>query len=472
MLTFLDPYEARERVDRRSFLSTGALGLAGLSLPFLLRERARAAEAGAGGDSARERSVVLLFLAGGASHIETIHPNLDAPAPYRSVTGEVRTSIPGLSLGGTFPLLARHAGKLTVVRSFRHDVGDHAKAIVHVLSGGTRSDPADPRGFSMGASVARIAGPTNARSGLPAHVLLTAPEKDSQYRTERDRVRRGSSPGLLGTANAPYDPAAGGAAADDLELHVPVSRWNDRVALLRSLDRLECSLDRGTALATHDRFTRQAIDVLVRGAREAFDLATEEPALVERYDTSHFRVGNFARRPDQVRASTLGHQLLLARKLCESGARLVTVQSAGWDHHADGNNPGILDGMEMLGAPLDRAVSAFLEDVESRGLSERILLVITGDFGRTPKINTRGGRDHWAGVCPLILAGGGLPRGHVIGAIDRRNHAPVTDPISPKDLLATILDALFDRGALRLVPGLPREVLAALSEGRPIGDLS
>src|SRR6185437_11346428 len=123
--------------------------------------------------------------------------------------------------------------------------------------------------------------------------------------------------------------------------------------------------------------------------------------------------------------------MLLARRLIEVGAGFVTVQSAGWDMHADGNNPGIKDGMEMLGRPLDTALSAFLEDVEQRGLLDKVLVLVTGDFGRTPKINNRGGRDHWANLCTLALFGGGLNMGQVIGRSGRNNDVPATEPIAP-----------------------------------------
>jgi uncharacterized protein (DUF1501 family) len=149
----------------------------------------------------------------------------------------------------------------------------------------------------------------------------------------------------------------------------------------------------------------------------------------------------------------------------------VTIHSAGWDNHADGNNPGIERGMEMLGRPLDKAVSAFLDDIEARGLADKILLVITGDFGRTPKINARGGRDHWTNLCTLAFAGGGLKMGQVIGQSDRNLAAPLGDPVTTSQLMATVLHTLFDVPRLRLRTGLPRELLQIVERGEPIEQL-
>src|SRR5262249_38235242 len=161
-------------------------------------------------------------------------------------------------------------------------------------------------------------------------------------------------------------------------------------------------------------------------------------------------------------------QMLLARRLIESGAGFVTVQSAGWDMHADVNNPGIKPGMEMLGPPLDKALSAFAEDLDRRGLSDKVLVIVTGDFGRTPAINTKGGRDHWANLSTLAFLGGGLRMGQVIGRSDRTNSAPATEPYSAASLMATVMHALFDVAALRVARGLPANLVKLVENGRPI----
>ena len=449
--------------NRRDFLRAGVLGLGSLALPQLLaaKEAARAT----GKSYVRDKSIVLLFCGGGASHIETFNPNLDAPAPYCSVTGEVKTDIPGLTLGGTFPGLAQHGKKLAVVRSFTHTNGNHPKAIAHVLSGGTDPTGDGKFGQSMGSTYARIRGPNHEASGLPTYCLVTSEEIDGQYRTERGRIENGSKPNSLGLAYAPFDPSGGGQLLKNLDLKVPTERLDDRKSLLARLDTVKRNIDAGGSIEGLDKFERQALDMIVRGAGEAFDISKEDRRTIERYDTREFRVGKKVFQP-----SSLGRQMLMARRLCEAGCGFVTVQNSGWDMHADGNNPGVGPGMEMLGRPLDKAVSAFLEDIEARGLSDKILLIITGDFGRTPTINQRGGRDHYPKLCTLAFFGGGLKTGQIIGQSTRKNDAPATEPILLENVMSTVMHALFDAGQLRLDSAVPRD-LARLAEAPPIAEL-
>jgi hypothetical protein len=448
---------------RRDFVRAGLLGLGGLTLPQLLA--AKAAARAAGKSYVRDRSIVLLFLGGGASHIETFNPNLDAPEPYRSVTGEVKTAVPGLTLGGTFPGLARHAIKLAVVRSFAHENSNHPKAIVHVLTGGTDPTGDGKVGQSIGSIYARLRGANHEASGLPTYCLVTSEEVDGQYLTERGRITAGSHAGELGLAYAPFNPSGGGQLLANLNLAVPPDRLDDRKLLLGQLDKARRQIDASGNIAGAGRFEQQALDMIVRGAGDAFDVSKEDRRTIEGYDTTGFRVGKKVFQP-----SSIGRQMLLARRLVEAGCGFVTVQNSGWDMHADGNNPGIGPGMEMLGRPLDKAVSAFLADLDSRGLTEKVLLIITGDFGRTPTINARGGRDHYPRLCTLAFFGGGLARGQIIGQSSRKNDAPATGPIAPANLLSTVLHALFDIGQMRLDPAVPRE-LARLAEAAPIADL-
>ncbi len=168
---------------------------------------------------------------------------------------------------------------------------------------------------------------------------------------------------------------------------------------------------------------------------------------------------------------SLGRQLLLARRLCEAGAGFVTVVNANWDFHARKGIPNIPEGMGVFGPPLDHAVSAFLEDVKARGLEDKILLVITGEFGRTPGLDKNLGRHHWPKICPLVFAGGGLKHGQVVGKSDRRGGEPASEPIVIADLHATILHALFDVGRMRLDAGVPPRVLERATKGTPIAEL-
>ena len=189
--------------------------------------------------------------------------------------------------------------------------------------------------------------------------------------------------------------------------------------------------------------------------------------MLAKYDTREMQIGF-----KQFRPSMLGHKMLMARRLCEAGAGFVTVHSAGWDMHADGNNPGMQTGMAMLGTTLDHAVSAFMDDVASRGLSEKILLVITGDFGRTPRINKKGGRDHWARLGTLALVGGGLKMGQVIGQSDRQAGEPITTPYTTAHLMGTVMQTLFDVGEMRLVSGIPPQLRRLVEQSSGIPELT
>jgi len=466
------------RPTRRDFLQVGGLGLSGITLSQLLASQAIAKENGSA--FIQDKSVILLYLSGGASHIETFDPKMDAPDGTRSVTGAVKTRLPGVTFGGTFPRLAAHADKLAIVRSFSHKVGGHEEAHVHVLSGGTDSVGKQQLGFSMGSCYARLRGTNHPDSGMPTYSLLTEKEVDGQYRKEIKRVTKGSWPGSLGMAYAPFGHEVGWSAdsfsgkttenksplSASIKLNVPAEVLENRLALLRSMDRLKQQYNATSSMAAVDKFTSQAMSLILGTGAEAFNYRKEDPRLVERYDTSHIRIGHKAFRP-----STLGKQMLVARRLCEAGCGFVTVHSAGWDMHADGNNPGMAQGMEMLGRTLDQAVSVFLEDVEQRGLSDKILLVITGDFGRTPKVNKKGGRDHWAKLGTLAFAGGGLRMGQVIGQSARKADVPGTRPISPPDMMSTIMNTLFDIGEMRLQQGLPPDLQRLVENGRPIAPL-
>jgi uncharacterized protein (DUF1501 family) len=259
----------------------------------------------------------------------------------------------------------------------------------------------------------------------------------------------------------------------NLRLSMPLDRLDDRRKLLRQVDRISRSLDESENLG-HDTLRERAMRVLLGNISTAFDLSREPAKLVSRYDTAPLvRPENISTKWNNRKmyidnARSLGKLLLLARRLCEHGCRFVTVTTNFvWDMHADVNNAGVVEGMGYMGRPLDYAMSAFLEDVESRGLSDKILLVACGEMGRTPRLNAKGGRDHWGNLAPLVLAGGGIPRGRVVGRSTRNGGDPATEPITNRHLIATIMHTLFDLGQLRVLRGLPRE-LQQVTEWNPI----
>jgi uncharacterized protein (DUF1501 family) len=195
--------------------------------------------------------------------------------------------------------------------------------------------------------------------------------------------------------------------------------------------------------------------------------------VITRYDTSGlFKMEELTRWYDMRRASNqLGRQMLLARRLCEAGCGFVTVSDCGWDYHANGNSPKQMAGIYSMGGQVDHAVSAFIEDVRQRGLEDKILLAVTGEMGRTPRLNGNGGRDHYGELTPLLLFGGGLKMGQIIGQTDRQAGRALTDPYRPEHLLSTVMHTLFDVGRLRLEPDVPSEIIRLTEGARPIAQL-
>jgi hypothetical protein len=455
------------RTSRRSFLRVGGLALGGLSLADLFHAKAHAAQASR--QLVSDKSVIFLFLHGGPSQIETFDPKMTAPAEFRSVTGEVRTRIPGVTFGGTFPRLAALADKVSIVRSFVTGDGNHdIKPIVG----------RDTFGANLGSIYSRVAGRNHPGSGVPSNVLLLPRAVDASTRPGTTSFGRFNSTGSLGNGFAPYDPSAGATAQEDMRLHVPLARLDDRRQLLGQLDRVHWHLAESRLLDGMDRVREQALTTVLGGVADAFDLAKEDPRVLDRYDTSTLirpenidpRWRNFNNYVDN--AKSLGKLLLLARRLCERGCGFVTVTTNFvWDMHADVNNAPVGEGMSYMGVPLDWALSAYLADVEARGLSDKILLVVCGEMGRTPRLNRNAGRDHWGNLAPLLLAGGGLNMGQVIGRSDRNAGEPASTPIRIQNLIATILHTLFDVGELRLVPGLSREIAQTMTAWEPIRGL-
>ncbi len=284
--------------------------------------------------------------------------------------------------------------------------------------------------------------------------------------------------GPLGSAYAPFIPGGGGDLQKDLRLTIARDRLDDRRALLTRLDSLRRELDRTGAMETMDRYTAQAFDVILRGVADAFDLSKEDKKLVARYDTAPLVNLDAINKKWNNRkfyidhARSLGKLLLLARRLCEAGCGFVTVNTNFvWDMHSDANNAPPAEGMPYVGGPFDHAVSALIEDLQGRGLSDRILLVCCGEMGRTPRVNKNGGRDHWANLGPLLLYGGGLTMGRVVGSSTRDGGTPASDPVTLRNLLATIMHALFNIGEVRLLPGIRGDVTRVITEGEPIRQL-
>ena len=456
----------QSRVSRRSFLKIGGLGLGGWSLSDLLS--ARAAIQGAG-LPITDKAVVFLFMHGGPSQTETFDPKMDAPSEIRSVTGEIPTTIPGVTFGATFPRLARLAKRLAVVRSFQTGDGQHdIKPMVCP----------ETLGANMGSLYARVAGANRPDTAMPTNVALYPRAVNPSAQPANMTFGEFGSTGSMGTGYAPFVPGAGGGLQDDMTLAISQARLGDRRGLLEALDRLRFAAEGSGNLEGLNPFQQQAFDIILGGVTGAFDLSREDPRTVARYDTSALVKPESIRRRWANRnhyidhGQSLGKLMLMARRLCEAGCGFVTVTTNFvWDMHADQNNATVEEGMQYVGHPFDHAVSAFIEDVHARGLSDRILLVACGEMGRTPKLNNRGGRDHWGRLAPLLLAGGGLTMGQVIGESTRDAGEPASTPVSVANLVATVMHTLLDVGRVRVMDGLPKDLVSAITNNPPIRGL-
>jgi hypothetical protein len=463
MLSFIDP---RYRSTRREFLRVGSLGLGGLALPQLLQGQAAAAPRNT---ILTGKSVIFVFLHGGPSQIETFDPKMTAPAGIRSATGEVQTALPGVTFGGTLPQLATRANLFSVVRSFATGDGNHdIKPIVGRDSGQA----------NVGSLYARMAGTNHPTNGMPLNVALFPRAVDPMAGPEQTSFGRFTATGPFGMALAPFVPGAGGDLQNDMQLALPRDRFDDRRLLLGQVDRLRREIDATGQMQGLDRFQQQAFDTVLGGIAKAFDWKQESPQVIARYDTQplvpadsiHPRWTNRKLYIDHN--ATLGKLLLVSRRLVEAGCGFVTVTTNFvWDNHADSNNAGVVEGMRYCSVALDQALSALIDDLEQRGMSRDVLVVVCGEMGRTPRINNNGGRDHWGGLAPLLMYGGGWKMGQVIGQSTRDAGEPATTPVRIPNLLSTIMHTLFDVGQLRLRSDVPGELTSLLSRAEPIAGL-
>lgn len=416
---------------RRDFLRVGSLGLSALGLPGLLAARAHAAESGA---PTKDTSVIWIWLSGGPTHVETFDPKMTAPVEYRSTTGEVETNVAGVTLGGSFKECAKVADKMAFVRSFAHTNSGHGGG-THFLMTGYDNRNIDNGGLpsrpSIGSIASRVRGANHAVTGMPTYVRLGSIGSDG--------------PAFLGTPYAPF--GSNNDAKKNMSLDTPLERVADRRGLLAGFDNFQRDADRTGLMDGLDAFEKQAFNLVLGKAPQAFDIRDEDAATRQRYGKG------------------LGEQLLIARRLCESGCGFVTLNYGGWDMHGQ-----IQNAMNRRGPELDTAVSALVDDLHQRGMSKNVLVVVTGEFGRTPRINKNAGRDHWAPLSTLAMAGGGLKMGQVVGESDDKAFRPATKAIRPQDLMATVFHVLGIDQKLQFVNQGGRPVYM-LEEGKPISEL-
>jgi hypothetical protein len=442
-------------VSRRSVLRAGFLGTAGLTLGDLYRLRGAAAAAG---KPKKNTACILVWLDGGPSQLETYDPKPEAPEEVRGPWGAIETTIPGYRMSETMSCQAKVAHKMAFIRSVYHGTGDHFKAGHKMLTGRWGSDAANiPSMYpSVGSYVARVRGANNRE--LPPYVGLPAAHAIYVY------------PGYMGAAymGAEYDPFQADwdnryvGSADTRKTGTPAmfkataetARLAKRQSLLHHLDTLRRDVDRDGSIAGLDHYSQQAMGLLLSsGVREAFDLDAEPEKLSERYGKSPW-----------------ARYTLLARRLVERGVTFVTVDMPHWDMHSS-----LKTSHERSGKVMDQAVAALVSDLDERGMLDHVLVVVMGEFGRTPKMNTTGvpgsdpvpGRDHWGDAISVAIAGGGLRMGQVIGATNRHAEHPVEEPHTPEDILATIYHVLGIDPRQEFLDRQARPI-PILSEGEPI----
>jgi hypothetical protein len=444
-------------VNRRSFLQIGAAGLAALGLPQILRARE---ESGAKSAATRKTSVILIWLDGGPSHMDLYDMKPDAPAEYRGIWKPIRTKVPGFDITEMFPKQAKVTDKFSMVRSLHHDTGDHFAGGHRMLTtkdmgvSGANSAPKFP---GLGAIVAREVGPR--RRAMPAYVAV--PQASSI----------GLVPGyfgghMLGNQYNPFqtggDPNAPTFQVQNLNLAQGLSmeKLEDRRSLVRHFDTARRSIDGLAEVKAMDRFTDEAFEFVGgQAARRAFDISTEDPKWRDLYGRHNW-----------------GQSTLLARRLVEGGCTFVAVHYGGWDHHWD-----LKAGMENYLPIVDSAVSTLFRDLDERGLLATTMVVLCGEFSRTPKMNDGGnggkpgsmgtpGRDHWGNSMFCLMGGGGIKGGQIVGSTDKLGTQPHTRPVTPSNIHATIYEALGIDPKLQIMDpsGRPTSVL---DDPTPISEL-
>ena len=398
---------------RRDFLQVGLSSLGGLTLPQLLNLRAEALDNP--GKTANDTRCILVWLDGGPSHYETFDPKPEAPDGIRGEFGTVKTSVPGVHFCELVPQLAKSLDKYTVVRSIAHKQNNHDAGNHYLMTG--RPTPV-PEGCgahvtfhpSLGSVVCKE---RNLRNGLPGYVSMP-------------RMSRSGGPNFLGAPYAPFvlsnDPNSSSFKVRDVSIPDVIAdpRAENRRELRATLDNLERIQDKVAADpgVSIDEFYRQSYELVYsKPSQEAFDISREPEKTRERYGRNGF-----------------GQRLLLARRMTEVGVPFVTVYSGGWDHHTN-IFPSLKD--KAL-PPVDQGLSALIEDLHERGSLDNTLVICLGEFGRTPKINDRGGRDHWSFAMSVLMAGAGIPGGQIVGATDVKGYYANDNVYSPEDFAASL----------------------------------
>jgi len=411
-------------ISRRSFVQLGVAGMAAVGLPQILQAKQASVELG---HKKQDTAVLLIWLDGGPSHLDMYDMKPDAPEEIRGYWRPIRTNVPGMEISPLFPRQAAMADKFTIIRSLHHDHPGHFEGAHVMLTGRFGATGADttPRSPSIGSIASKVCGPR--KDGLPPY--CSVPWGRSV----------GLKPGYFGAnyLGIQYNPfmTEGDPNKPDFQVQntalsqgMTIDRLDDRQGLLQHFDRIRRDVDTSHAMDAMDKFEREAYE-LVAGpaARKAFDLTSESPQTRDRYGRNRW-----------------GQSTLLARRLVESGSTFVTVDFGGWDHHWN-----MKTDMEQIQPRLDTALSALYQDLYDRGLNEKVLVVMCGEFGRTPRLTDlnmpyRGtpGRGHWGNAMFCVMSGGGVKGGRVYGSTNKWGEVPRERPVEPCDIHATIYHVL------------------------------
>ncbi len=468
MFTFFGkPYRHCDGISRRQFLTAGALGLGGLTLADLLRAEAAA------GKGTTSKSIINIHLDGGPPHLDMIDPKPDAPAEIRGEFKPIATKVPGLRISELMPKVASIADKIAFIRSLVGSAGAHDA--FQCQSGFPASDLRSIGGRpALGSVIAKLRGAAD--DPAPPFVDLMQ---------GRPLVRNSARPGFLGPTFIPFRPdiskmfarelepgmkkelaARGNSHAIQLTLvdGLTPERLNDRTRLRSAFDATRRGLDASGGMEAMDRFTQQAASILTSERfASAMDLSKESAKVLERYTPP---VAASATRFYTSEDGMAARKLLLARRLIEAGVRCVSVSFSDFDTHADN-----FGRMRQLLPIVDHALHALVIDLQERGLLGDVAIIVWGEFGRTPKINNKAGRDHWPEVSPALLIGGGLKGGQVIGATDRVGGRVVSRAVQFQEIFATLYHLLgIDPSATTLTDpnGRPQHLL---ERGEPLREL-
>jgi hypothetical protein len=416
----------------------GFAGGLGLSLPELLKTEAKGAAKYYPTREGVAKSLIHIYLPGGMAHQESFDPKPFAPAEYRGPFKAIDTKLPGVQFSENMKEMAGIADKITVIRSMTHREAAHERGTHNMFTGYT---PSPALQYPCFGSV--IAHELGSQNNLPPYVCV--PSQPNEF----------AGTGYLSSAYGPFslgaDPAAAGFTVKDLALPngVDDTRFNRRRSLLEAVDSHFRSMEKADSIDAMDSFYHSAYGLISsQKAREAFNIEKEDGKLRDRYGRNQ-----------------AGQRMIMARRLVEAGVRLVTLTYGGWDHH---NN--IQSNFKAQGPELDKALATLIRDLDERGMLDSTMVMVSSEFGRTPKINNTDGRDHWPRVFSTVLAGGGVKRGFVYGSSDSLAAEPDSDPMSVQDFATTVYNQLGITADKELIAPGPRPI-EIVADGKVIKEI-